>query len=282
MMPLPPRIDAHFHAWRLDRGDYGWLTPSLGPIYRDVAVGDWQAQSAPLGVAAGVLVQAAPTEAETAYLLSLADAHSVVAAVVGWVDWLAPDAPARIAALARHPKLKGLRPMLHDLPDPDWLLRPALHACWRAMADAGLVLDALVRPQHLPRLLTFVQRHPDLPLVIDHAGKPDIARPQWQPWADDLQRLASHRHCHCKLSGLLTEAGPSPAPEAARPWALHALRCFGPKRLLWGSDWPVLEQAASYVAWWQETQTLLTPLTADERASVLGGNAQRVYRLPSH
>lgn len=279
----PPVIDAHFHSWQLARGDYGWLTPALGRIHRDVAVSDWWREAAPHGITGGVLVQAAATEAETTHLLALADAHPQVLGVVGWVDWLAPDAPARIATLARHPRLKGLRPMLQDIADPDWILQPALHGCLRAMAETGLVFDALVKPVHLPRLRVLAQRHPDLAVVIDHAGKPTIAQGQWQPWADGLAQLARETPFACKLSGLLTECGPAPAPDAARRWARHALDAFGPQRLLWGSDWPVLELAASYTGWWQETQTLLEPLPAAQRHAILGGNAARLYRLdPPH
>lgn len=273
-------IDAHFHSWQLARGDYGWLTPALGPIHRDVAVTDWWAEASPHGMAGGVLVQAAPTEAETSHLLALADAHAQVLGVVGWVDWLAPDAPARIAALARHPKLKGLRPMLQDIADPDWILQPALTPCLRAMAEHGLVFDALVQPRHLPRLLALHQRHPALRVVIDHAAKPDIARGQWQPWAEDMARLARETPWACKLSGLLTECGPAPRPDAARRWARHVLDHFGPTRVVWGSDWPVLQLASDYTPWWQETQALLAHLSPDERAAVLGGNARRLYQLP--
>jgi len=272
-------IDAHFHCWQLARGDYGWLTPALGAICRDVAVADWQAQSAPHGVAGGVLVQAAPTEAETHFLLAQADAHPAVLGVVGWVDMLAPDAPARIDALARHPRLKGLRPMLQDIEDTRWMLQPALAPALQAMAARGLVLDALVQPRHLPHLLTLAQRHPTLALVIDHAAKPDIAAGQWQPWADGMARLAAQTGALCKLSGLLTEAGPNPAPGAVAPWAAHVLACFGSGRVVWGSDWPVLELAGSYAQWWDETGRLLQQLGPQGRAAVLGGNARRLYRL---
>ena len=131
-------IDAHFHCWQLARGDYGWLPPSLAPIYRDVAVSDWQQQAAAHGVDGGVLVQAAPTEAETAFLLEQADAHPGVLGVVGWVDWLAADAPARIKALARRARLKGLRPMLQDIDDVRWILQPALAPALHTMSDCGI------------------------------------------------------------------------------------------------------------------------------------------------
>ena len=271
-------VDAHFHCWQLARGDYGWLTPALAPIYRDVAVSDWQAQSAPHGVTGGVLVQAAPTEAETAFLLAQADAHPAVLGVVGWVDLAASDAPARIENLARHPRLKGLRPMLQDIDDPQWILQPPLAPALQAMVEAGLVFDALVKPAHLAPLLTLAGRHPDLCIVIDHAGKPDIAAGQWQPWADGIARLALQTGVYCKLSGLLTEAGP--APGAVQPWAAHVLACFGADRLVWGSDWPVLESAGSYAQWWAETRQLLSHLSPQAQRAVMDGNARRLYRLP--
>jgi L-fuconolactonase len=274
-----PVIDSHFHAWQPARGDYGWLTPQLAPLYRDVAVADWLALARPHGVTGGVLVQAAPTEAETAYLLGLAEADPAVQGVVGWVDLLAADAPQRIARLAKHPKLKGLRPMLQDIPDPDWVLQRGLDPAFSAMVEHGLVFDALIKPVHLPRIVTLAQRHRSLRIVVDHGAKPDIAGTQWQPWADELARVAMQTTADCKLSGLLTEAGPAPRPDAARRWAAHVLACFGTRRVLWGSDWPVLELASDYAAWWREMQAVLTPLPPAERAMVLGGNAMRAYRL---
>lgn len=272
-------IDAHFHCWQLDRGDYGWLTPALAPIHRDVAVSDWQARSAPHGVTGGVLVQAAPTEAETAFLLAQAEANPAVLGVVGWVDMAAADAPARIERLARHPRLKGLRPMLQDIADPQWILQPALAPALQAMVDGGLVFDALVKSVHLPQLLALAGRYPGLRIVIDHAAKPDIAAGQWQPWADGLARLALETTAMCKLSGLMTEAGPCAAPATVQPWGAHVLACFGPDRVVWGSDWPVLELAGSYEQWWDETRQLLAGLSPPQQAAVMGGNARSLYRL---
>ncbi len=272
-------VDAHFHCWQLARGDYGWLTPALAPIYRDVSVSDWQAQSAPHGVTGGVLVQAAPTEAETGFLLAQADANPAVLGVVGWVDLLASDAPDRIEKRARHPRLKGLRPMLQDIDDAAWILQPALAPALHAMCAGGLVLDALVTSAHLPHLLTLAGRYPGLRMVIDHAAKPGVAVGQWQPWADGIARLARQTGALCKLSGLLTEAGPAAPAGAVQPWAAHVLACFGPERMVWGSDWPVLELAGSYAAWWDETRQLLAGLSPHERAAVMGGNARRLYRL---
>jgi L-fuconolactonase len=275
-----PGIDAHFHCWRLVRGDYGWLTPALQPIYRDVEVTQWQREAQAVGVRGGVLVQAAPTEAETAFLLEQAARHGAVRGVVGWVDLLARDAAERIARLAAsQPKLKALRPMLQDIADPRWILQPALRPALEAMAAHHIVFDALVKPEHLPHVLALCERHPALGVVVDHGAKPDIAHAQWQPWADDLARIARDTHAVCKLSGLLTEAGPRPRADSVRRWATHLLESFGTARVLWGSDWPVLELASTYRAWWDETQTVLAGCPAGERDAVLGGNAARVYRL---
>jgi L-fuconolactonase len=271
-------IDAHFHIWRLARGDYGWLTPALGAIHRDVDVGDWQRLAATLGVRGGVLVQAAPTEAETRFLLDAADASDCVEGVVGWVDLLAVDAPARIAELARHPKLKGLRPMLHDIADPDWILQRPLAPALHAIVDNDLVFDALVRPQHLPRIRELARRHPELRIVIDHAGKPEIAHSRWLPWAEDLRRLGAETDALCKLSGLPAQAG---GVEYAllEPWVQHVLACFGPQRVVWGSDWPVLELDGSYERWWQVARDLCSTFAEGEREAIFGGNARRLYRL---
>lgn len=282
-MPAMP-IDAHFHCWQLARADYGWLNPlanpALAPICRDIGVHQWQAEAEPRGVQGGVLVQAAPTAAETGFLLAQAAEHSSVLGVVGWVDWLAPNAATEVHRLARLPKLKGLRPMLQDLDDPAWILAPAVQPALAAMADAGLVFDALVKPVHLPHILTLAQRHPTLRIVIDHAAKPDIAAGQWQPWADAMARLADETGAVCKVSGLLTEAGPRPSLTAPLRWMQHLSTTFGPHRLLWGSDWPVLEiSGATYADWHTTCTQWVADWTTEAQAGFWGGNARRVYDL---
>jgi L-fuconolactonase len=169
--------------------------------------------------------------------------------------------------------------MLQDIDDADWVLQPRLAPALDAMAALGLVFDALVKPLHLPRVVALCRRYPSLRVVIDHGAKPDIAANRWEPWASDLVRAARETSAVCKLSGLLTEAGPVSAPHAARRWARHIIDTFGPERVLWGSDWPVLELAATYGDWWQEVHALLAVLTVHQRGALLGGNARQVYRL---
>ncbi|MCQ4159670.1 amidohydrolase family protein [Roseomonas sp. GC11] len=268
-------VDAHHHIWDLARPGYDWIAPG-SPLRRDYALADLRPQLGPVG--ATLLVQADPSEAETAFLLEAARASGGLArGVVGWVDLAAPEAPARIAALVRDPLLKGLRPMLQDLPRTDWILDPAVQPGLRAMAAAGLRLDLLVLPRHLPLLPELVARHPDLPMIIDHGAKPAIRDGAMQPWMDDMARAAACPGLHCKLSGLLTEAAPGATAETLRPFVAHLLACFGAERLVWGSDWPVLTLAASYGAWQDITLDLLQGLTPVEQAAILGGNARRFY-----
>jgi L-fuconolactonase len=273
-------IDGHFHIWRLERGDYGWLTPALAPIHRDIDLRDWRAQSRRCGVTGGVLVQAAPTEAETRFLLDQAADAPDVLGVVGWTDLLAPDSARSVERLARESKLKGLRPMLHDIDDPDWVLQGALDPALHAMSAHGLVFDALIRPLHIDVILRLAQRHPELSIVIDHAAKPEIARGQWNApgddWARGLTALARGTDAWCKLSGLWTEAASgAPATDLTR-YADHVLQAFGPERVIWGSDWPVLELAGSYGDWQGHALSLVAP---SMRQAVFDANARRAYRL---
>src|SRR5882672_5916607 len=271
------RIDAHHHLWTLARGDYGWLTPELAPIYRDFQLSDLAPHLSTAGIAGTIVVQAAPTEAETMFLLDIADSADVVRGVVGWTDFDAADGVARIDALAARNLLVGLRPMVQDIDDDDWLLGPALAPQLAEMARNRLVFDALVLPRHLPKLLQVIGKHPDLTFVLDHCGKPQLATGEIAMWQRDIVLLAEHPNIVCKLSGLVTEAAPDWQIADLRQAADHVLACFGPRRLLWGSDWPVVNLAGGYARWFAAAAALLADLSADEKADIFGGNAARIY-----
>jgi len=271
------RIDAHHHVWTLARADYGWLTPELAPIYRDFGLADLAPHLAAAGIEGTILVQAAPTEAETAFMLDIAKGSELVRGVVGWIDFDADDAVARIDAIAARELLVGLRPMVQDIADDDWLLRPALTAQCEAMARHDLVFDALVLSRHLPRLVQVVDRHPDLQFVLDHFAKPNLASGDITAWKDDVTRLATRANVVCKLSGLVTEAAPNWKVDDLREAVEHVLGCFGPQRMLWGSDWPVVNLSGGYASWFAASQILLADLSPDEKAAIYGGNAARIY-----
>jgi L-fuconolactonase len=277
-------VDAHQHFWDLTRADYGWLTPEVGVLYRNYLPKELEPILRESEVAATVLVQAAPSEAETHYLLGLARAHPFVAGVVGWVDFAAADAPRRIAALAQAggEKLKGLRPMVQDIAAPDWIAQPSLDSAFDAVIAHDLTFDALVRPIHLEPLRTRLLRHPKLRAVLDHAGKPDIARGGLAAWARDLKRLARETPIHCKLSGLLAEAGKRRSIDDLVPYVADVFASFGPDRVMWGSDWPVLNSVSTYADWLDLSGQLIQRFASGRDADVLAKNAIQFYRLTLH
>ncbi|WP_170427183.1 amidohydrolase family protein [Ruegeria arenilitoris] len=273
------RIDAHQHFWALARRDYGWLTPDLDAIYRDFTPDDLLPLLKAVGIDGTVLVQAAPTVAETEYMLSLADQNAFIKGVVGWVDFEADDVGAQIAALAAHPALVGLRPMIQNIADPHWMLGDTLLPAFEAIQQHDLTFDALTLPQHLGPLRQLLQRHPDMRVVIDHGSKPLIKDGILDDWSDNMAALARDSSAWCKLSGLVTEAAADWTTEDLRPYVDHLLNTFGPSRLIWGSDWPVCTLASSYERWCETTDTLLTQLSTAERQAIMGGNAARAYNL---
>jgi len=273
------RIDAHQHCWQLAARQGSWPPPSLAAIYRDFAPEDLAPLLAEHEIVGTVLVQSMPLEADTDWMLALAEKTAFIRAVVGWTDLLAQDAPARIAGLAAQPLLKGLRPMLQDLGDDAWISDARLAPALDAMVEHGLRFDALVLPRHLPALLQMARAYPALPIVIDHAAKPPILDAAFGNWREDMAQLAALPNVHCKMSGLVTEAKADWRVEDLRPYVSHVLAVFGPQRVIWGSDWPVVDLAGGYSAWLAASETLLAHLPEAERERIFGLNAVRFYGL---
>ena len=271
-------IDAHVHYWRVDRGDYGWLTPD-SPLYRDVLPPEAAPSFDAAGVDGIVLVQAAATEAETRFMLSLAEIDRRVMGVVGWIDMLGSDAPDRLANLAGNALLRGVRPMWQDIAEDEWMLHAGQDAAYRAVTELGLTFDALAQLRHLPLLPRLIERHPQLPIVIDHAAKPQIVAGRFDHWRAQMAAVAAFPHVRCKLSGLVTEAQPGTPYDAYVPYAETLVELFGPERLIFGSDWPVLTLRHDYATWWDWAHRLTAQLAPDEQAAVFGGNAASFYGL---
>ncbi|WP_233837306.1 amidohydrolase family protein [Paraburkholderia sp. ZP32-5] len=274
-------IDAHQHYWDPARGDYEWLTPELTILYRPFGPADLQPLREQAGIERTVVVQAAPTLDETRYLLDIARHEPSIAGVVGWVPLLLPTAPELIETLAREPKFKGVRPMLQDIPDDGWIANPELAPAIDALIAHDLAFDALIYARHVEYVEIFARRFPVLRIVVDHGAKPQIryGHAGYQVWADAIRRLAALPQVHCKLSGLATEAAPGWTEDTLRPYVEHLLNAFGPARLMWGSDWPVLELNGDYLLWHSVASTLLGSLNDAERDAVFGDNAAAFYRL---
>ena len=271
-------IDAHQHFWSLSRADYGWLKPeTCGPIYRDVLPADLEPHLKRHGITRTVLVQAAPSIEETEYLLGIADATPWVGAVTGWIDFANPAHLTHLRRWANHRKFCAVRPMLQDIADDAWVLNPAFDPVFQAIQDLDLHFEFLGQPRHLDTALTLMRRYPDLRVVLDHALKPQIRLNSFEPWASGLAVLARETTAVCKLSGLVTEADTGWTLRDLKPYVDHVIAMFGPARVMWGSDWPVVDLNGGYDAWRAVTLALVG---AHPGASqILGGTAARVYRI---
>lgn len=269
------RIDAHQHFWQLMQQGRDWPTADLTAIHRDFVPCDLAPLLKSAELDGTVLVQTMERVDETDYMLSLADQHNFILGVVGWVDMKRQTAPTDIQRLSQHPRFVGIRPMLQDMDDSNWIDDVVLAPAVEALVANGKTFDALVRPRQLKALYRFAERHSNLPIVIDHAAKPIIAKGHYSDWRGDMAALASLSNVHCKLSGMWTECGQQ-RPEAVRPYAETVLELFGSARVLWGSDWPVLNLAGSYLDWHAYCREIV-PL--GDQDLIFGDNAARFYSL---
>jgi L-fuconolactonase len=277
-------IDAHQHYWQPSRGDYGWMPKDDPVLSRPYAPQDLQSSLAAAGIAKTILVQAAPTVEETEYMLGIADATPSVGAVVGWIDFENRAHLKHLERLKNHPKFSGVRPMIQDIEDTDWMLRDDVQWGFAALADLDLTFDALGFSRHLANFLTIFKRFPRMRTVIDHCMKPQIrnhdgTRSELAFWSHGMARLAGETGAFCKLSGLVTEANADWSVESLAPYAQQVLAAFGPSRVMWGSDWPVCRLRGSYEDWLSAAQALCSGLSEAEREDVFGGTAARFYRI---
>lgn len=286
-MTATPIVDAHHHLWDLKVRAQEWLrAPELKPIWRDFPVEELEPEARASGVDLTILVQAAASVDETREFLAFAACNKLIAGVVGWTDLTAEDPAARLDALRNAPgghMLKGIRHLVQDEPDPAWLTRTDVQRGLRAVAEAGLPYDLLVRPAQARAALAAVRAVPELTFVLDHLGKPPIADAASSPdphWATWLRELAAERNVVCKLSGMITEADWNTWTIGdLEPYVRTALDAFGPDRVMFGSDWPVCLLAGTYTEVFESARTLTDDLGEDDRAAVFGGTAARVYGL---
>src|SRR6266702_4188405 len=277
-------VDAHQHFRDPARGDYGWLKPD-NPIHRVFSTADLRPLLVQTGVDATLLVQAAPTAAETDYMLGIARKTPWVLGVVGWIDLEAADAANEVRRRAADPLFLGVRPMLQDLPDPDWILQRSLDSALNAIVAEGLVFDALILPHQIAAITELAGRHPQLSIMLDHAAKPPLGDADAMgAWARAIEALAARPNITCKVSGLLTEVRPGGGKDDIVRAIGVLFDLFGPQRLLWGSDWPVLTLsncfagAGDYQAWFELAREAIAARDSSAVRGGMGGNALRIYR----
>ncbi len=274
------RIDSHQHFWRYDPVHHGWMSDQMDALRRDYLPGELEPLLRSAAFDGTIAVQARQLVEETDFLLHLADAHAFITGVVGWVDLCSPYLDAQLARYSCHPKLVGVRHVVHDEPDDDFMLRADFRAGIARLREHGLTYDLLLFPKHLPPAVRLAQEFPDQPFVLDHIAKPFIRAGQLSPWSDDLARLADVPNVCCKLSGLVTEAHWQRwRAEDIHPYLDVVVDAFGSERLMIGSDWPVCTLAASYAAVMAVVSDYVQRLPAEAREGVLGGNAARFYGL---
>lgn len=273
-------IDSHQHFWQYEPVQYHWLSEPMGALRRDFLPEDLKPETLVAGVAGTVSVQALQTLGETRFLLGLARSNPWILGVVGWVPLTDPRVPGSLEELAADPKLKGCRHVLQDEPDDDYMLRADFNRGVRELTAAGLAYDILVYERHLPQTLRFVDRHPDQVFILDHVGKPRIRDRSFSAWSDAMRDLARRPNVYCKVSGMATEANWGEWTEKdLLPYLETVLEAFGPRRLMFGSDWPMCLVAVTYVRWCELVRDFVSQLGDGEQESVLGNTATEAYRL---
>ena len=241
------KIDAHQHFWHYTPEEYGWIGPEMSVLQKDRLPEDLAALTAPLGIEGTVAVQARQTLAETTWLLDLARQYPLIKGVVGWVDLSCPRVTEQLERFCTFPHFRGVRHVVQDEPDDQFMLRDDFLRGLGALAGFDLTYDILVFPRHLPVACKVVERFPEQPFVLDHIAKPHIKDSTVEPWARDIVRLAAYPNVACKVSGMVTEADWQRwQPTDLRPYLDVVFEAFGPERIMFGSDWPVCTVASTY------------------------------------
>jgi L-fuconolactonase len=276
------KIDTHQHFWNLDKVDYPWLTPAYGPLYRTYEPPELEPQLKAAGIDRTVLVQSANSYADTDSMLAHADTYDWIGAVIGWVPLLEPDEAARaLDRYGRHPKFRGVRHLIHEEPNPDWVVQERVIEGLKVLAERTMIFEIVaVFPNHLKHVPTLAERVPGLTMVIDHLAKPPIKERVMEPWLMQLAAVARYPNVYAKVSGLNTAADwASWSAADLRPYVDAAIDRFGAERLMFGSDWPVCVLAGDYATVWAETNRALEGRPQHEIDAILGGTAARVYNI---
>ena len=275
-------IDSHQHFWKLDLPfNYGWLhTQQNEPICRNYLPADLEVHLKACGIQKSVFVQTQHDLAENRWVLKLAEENSFIAGVVGWVDLKSDQCEDQLAEFKDHPRFVGIRHIVHDEPNDDFIIQPSVMRGLKTLEKHGVPYDLLFFTKHLKHAVTLAKALPDLPMVIDHLAKPKIKAQITEGWKEDLLAAARFPNMYCKLSGMVTEADwKNWKPADLKPYVDIAIEAFGPERCMYGSDWPVSELAGTYEEVYHSLKSFLSELSATEQAQILGGTAAKFYKL---
>ena len=276
------QIDSHQHFWRYNPAHQVWMTDQMEVLRRDCLPDELQPLLETIGFSGTIAVQARQMVEETEWLLKLSDQHDFIRGVVGWVDLRSSKLPRQLTQYAIHPKLRGVRHVVHDEPDDDFMLLPEFRRGIAQLGAFNLTYDLLLFPRHLPVAAKLVAEFPEQPFVLDHIAKPAICQGRISPWREDLQALAAFKNVYCKLSGMVTEAAWKQwRPDDFYPYLDTIVAAFGTDRVMIGSDWPVCTLSGSYAAVMEIVIDYVRQFSAEVRDGILGGNCARFYGIPN-
>ena len=276
------RIDSHQHFWHYNPAHQVWMTDPMEVLRRDYLPGELKPLLKTFRFDGTIAVQARQMLEETEWLLKLSDEHDIIKGVVGWVDLRSPKLREQLERYAKQPKLAGVRHVVHDEPNDQFMLLPEFRRGIAQLGEFDLTYDLLLFPRHLPVAVQLVSEFPDQSFMLDHLAKPAIREGQITPWKDDLKRLAERPNIYCKLSGMVTEA-------RWKQWQAQdfhryldsVLEAFGTERVMIGSDWPVCTLSGDYTATMSVVIDYVRQFPAAVREDILGGNCARFYGVPA-
>jgi len=276
-------IDCHFHVWDISKDYYRWLTPDLDELYHTFSIEDYKNNAAPFQIKAAIVVQAADDIKESISLLKTAEENHIVQGVIGWIDFESKNSLDDIKYLSKYSHFKGVRPMLQDIEDVDWINNPEFKKIFEALVEHNLIFEALVRKEHLKNIINIAKQYPDLQIVLNHGAKPTINEnfdeEEFNKWATLMKELSSYENVTCKLSGLVTECTNGYSKELLMPYVKTIIDSFTPQRVIWGSDWPVVKLKCSYEEWVTLSKDLLSYLNKDEQNNIFENNAKKLYNI---
>ena len=275
-------IDSHQHFWDPSRGDYHWMPKDNPILNRKYEVKDLSEVSESIDLHKTILVQAAATNAETEYMLHIAESSNLVCGVVGWVNFEDKNQLNQLKIFSKHPKFIGVRPMIQDIPDENWVLNKNFDIFFKSIIDLDLSFDALGFPIHLENFYIIASKYPTLRFVIDHLMKPKICnnkKEEFIHWQKGMCKLSKLDNVYCKFSGMVTEACENWNEQDLKPYVDEILKLFTNKKIMWGSDWPVCNLRTNYLGWYNAAINLTNELSLAEKQNIFYNNSKNFYKL---
>ena len=276
-------IDCHFHIWDINKNYYKWLTSDLVELYHTFSIEDYQHIVKPFEVKTAIVIQAADDINETIFLLKIANTNPIIGGVIGWIDFKSENFLEDLQKITAYKHLKGLRPMLQDIEDINWINNPKFYKVFEELIKNDLIFEALVRQEHLKNIINIAKKYPNLKIVINHGAKPRIDNQlntkNFTEWKELIKEVSSYANVTCKLSGLVTECTHDHSKKTILPYVKTIIESFTPKRVIWGSDWPVVKLKCDYEEWIYLSKDVLSYLDENEQEDIFKNNAKKIYKI---